>query len=163
QSYCPPQSQARMTWEVAGFKPATRLSQAIPASVVRSAVSGWCHAICVARQPIGRARVNAPWIKRGLPLSKSWISRSRPEVVVWGNQPSRSSFKHGARCMALLLKRQRERKTVLINNQRQALGVGDRPGRKGCKRRPDCIVARLRDRRAASPAISEKVRGLGVT
>src|SRR5260370_12055144 len=56
----PARSHSRMTSEVAGVRPATRLSQLTTASSGKWQVRGWFQAICVARQPMGTARVKLP-------------------------------------------------------------------------------------------------------
>src|SRR5690349_3175831 len=94
-----------MTADVAGFRPVTFVSQRTPASALRCSVAGWCQARCDARQPIGSARVNAPWINSGLPVSSNSASRLRPALVAWGSQQVRNSVRALGDGIALLLTR----------------------------------------------------------
>src|ERR1017187_2689230 len=94
-----------MTWEVAGFRPATLLSQQMPASSVCLLVRGWCQAMCVARQPIGTERVKLPWIKNGLPFSSMSIKRTSPTSVKLGSHEFFNSRAHSWVSIARLLEK----------------------------------------------------------
>src|SRR5262245_37452360 len=47
--------------------------------------------MCVARQPIGTQRANAPWISSGLADSSNSLSRTSPASLTWGSQQWRNS------------------------------------------------------------------------